>query len=357
VSHSANRTLIHARIFGYQTLSQDWTFETFLEHVLPEDRPEVERRIHDATVSQSNWTLECRIRRADGVVRWIFVAGGGERRSDGTLARVSSIVQDITERKSAEVEVRRLHDNLEARVRERTAQLQAANRELDAFSYSASHDLRAPLQTIDGFSRALLEDYGAKVDAEARDYLERIRAASQRMAQLVDDLLRLSRITRADMAREPVDLSALARSVAEELIAREPARDVAVDIAAGEIVQGDRRLLRVLLENLFANAWKFTSKLPRARIELSAADSNGERVYCVRDDGAGFDMAYAARLFTPFQRLHSAAEFPGNGVGLATVQRIVQRHGGRAWAEGAPGKGAAFYFTITGAPAGAQAPT
>jgi light-regulated signal transduction histidine kinase (bacteriophytochrome) len=242
-------------------------------------------------------------------------------------------------------------------VKERTAQLEVANKELDAFAYSASHDLRAPLQTIDGFSRALLEDYGAKVDVEARDYLERIRAASQRMAQLVDDLLRLSRITRAEIVNEPVDLSALARSVAEELIAREPARDVAVDIAAGEIVQGDRRLLRVLLENLFSNAWKFTSKLPRARIEFTAAESGGERVYCVRDDGAGFDMAYAARLFTPFQRLHSAAEFPGNGVGLATVQRIVQRHGGRAWAEGAPGKGAAFYFTIAGAPAGAQEPT
>jgi light-regulated signal transduction histidine kinase (bacteriophytochrome) len=261
------------------------------------------------------------------------------------------------ELRSAEKDIKRMNAELDRKVGERTAQLEAANKELDAFAYSASHDLRAPLQTINGFSQALLEDYGAKLEAEARDYLERIRAASQRMAQLVDDLLRLSRITRADMTHEPVDLSALARSVAKELVARDPARNVDVDIAAGEIVQGDRRLLRVLLENLFANAWKFTSKLAHARIEFSAAENSGEHVYCVRDDGAGFDMAYAGKLFTPFQRLHAATEFPGNGVGLATVQRIVQRHGGRVWAEGTPGKGATFYFTIAGAPVGAQEPT
>ena len=259
----------------------------------------------------------------------------------------------ITERKRAEEEIRRLNAGLERRVAERTAQLEAANRELDAFSYSASHDLRAPLQTIDGFSRALQEDYGGKLDPEARDYLQRIRTASQHMAQLVDDLLRLSRLTRADMALEPVDLSALARSVADDLRARDPARVAVFDIAEGALVQGDRRLLRVLLENLFSNAWKFTSKQPRARIEFAIAERDGQRVYCVRDDGAGFDMAHVGKLFIPFQRLHAASDFPGNGIGLATVQRVILRHGGRSWVEAAPGKGAAFYFTISGAPAGA----
>ena len=170
------------------------------------------------------------------------------------------------------------------------------------------------------------------------------------MTQLVDDLLALSRLTRADMAVESVDLSALARTVAGELLARDPARDVVLGVAEGVLVHGDPRLLRVVLENLYSNAWKFTSKNAHARIEFSVLERDGERVYCLRDDGAGFDMQHAGKLFTPFQRLHSASDFPGNGVGLATVQRIVQRHGGRAWAEGAPGKGAAFFFTLAGAP-------
>jgi len=239
-----------------------------------------------------------------------------------------------------------------ATLTQRTAQLEGANQELEAFSYSASHDLRQPLQTIDGFSRALLEDYGDKLDAEAKDYLQRLRAASQRIARLMDDLLKLSHITSADLVPEPADLGAIARSVADQLRAQDPAREVVFDIAASAAAHGDRQLLTMLMEHLLGNAWIFTSRHPRAKIEFGVTERDGERVYFVRDDGAGFDMAYVEKLFVPFQRLHTTSDFPGNGVGLASVRRIVLRHGGRVWAEAMPEKGATFYFTLPGAPAG-----
>ena len=240
-----------------------------------------------------------------------------------------------------------------ATLTQRTAQLEGANKELEAFSYSASHDLRQPLQTIDGFSRALLEDYGDKLDADAKDYLQRLRAASQRIARLIDDLLRLAHITSAELVPEPADLGAIARSVVDQLRAQDPAREVVFDITASATAHGDRRLLAVLMENLLGNAWTFTAGHARARIEFGVTERDGERVYFVRDDGAGFDMAHVKKLFVPFQRLHTTSEFPGNGVGLATVSRIVLRHGGRVWAEAMPEKGATFYFTLPDAPAGA----
>lgn len=236
---------------------------------------------------------------------------------------------------------------LEQKVQERTAQLEAANKELETFSYSVSHDLRAPLRGIDGFSQALLEDCGDKLDENGKHLLSRVRAAAQRMGVLIDNLLALSQVTRGELIREQVDLSSLARSVGAELKQGEPGRDVEFDVTNDVIVEGDPRLLLILVENLLGNAWKFTSKHSHARVEFGVANENGENIYYVRDDGAGFDMAYIGKLFGAFQRLHQAKEFQGTGIGLATVGRIVRRHGGRVWAEGEVEKGATFHFTLT----------
>ncbi|HEV8393493.1 MAG TPA: ATP-binding protein [Vicinamibacterales bacterium] len=238
-------------------------------------------------------------------------------------------------------------DQLEERVRERTAALDASNQELEAFCYSVSHDLRSPLRAIDGFSQALLEDMEGRLDADAAGHLARIRAASQRMAALIDDLLSLSRITRTDLAVKRVDLSAMARAVCEELAAAQPGRTVTAVVEDGLDAMADPRLMRQVLENLLGNAWKFTSKQPAARIEFGARPGADGRVYLVGDNGAGFDPAYADRLFGVFQRLHAMTDFPGTGVGLAIVDRIVKRHGGRVWAEAAVGKGATFFFTLS----------
>lgn len=228
--------------------------------------------------------------------------------------------------------------------------VEAANRELDAFAYSVAHDLRAPLRAMDGFSMALLEDCREKLDGDASEYLMRIRAASQRMAQLIDDLLQLSRVTRGEMRRSTVDLSGAARAIAQELRESQPTRRAEFIIEDDLVAEGDVSLLQQVLRNLLENAWKFTAKHPAARIEFGATERDGVRAFFVRDDGAGFDMAYADKLFGVFQRLHSAGDFQGTGIGLATVQRIVHRHGGRVWAEGAPERGATFYFALAQAP-------
>ncbi len=237
-------------------------------------------------------------------------------------------------------------NQLEQRVDERTFQLAAANEELESFSYSVSHDLRSPLRTIDGFSHALLEDCADRLDDTGRTHLNRIRAATQRMGSLIDDLLNLSRLSRTEMHTQSVDISALASAIANGLQEGLPRRGVELRIRNGLRTLGDPGLLRVVLENLLGNAWKFTSTHESALIEFGAAVSNGKAAFFVRDDGAGFDPAYADRLFGAFQRLHSMTEFAGTGIGLATVQRIVRRHGGEIWAESAVGRGATFYFTL-----------
>ena len=260
-----------------------------------------------------------------------------------------AISRDISERVRAQAQMLRLNEELEGRVQERTAALEAANHELESFSYSVSHDLRSPLRGIDGFSQVLLEDYGDRLDAEGVRTIARIRQGTQRMGALIDDLLSLSRMSRTALNPRSLDLSALASTVVEDLEQGEPLRKVEVRIEAGLLVEADPGLLRQVLENLLGNAWKFTAKAAQARIEVCRETlPDGQSVFCVRDNGAGFDMAYVQKLFIPFQRLHGAHEFEGTGIGLAIVQRIIQRHGGRVWAQGAKGQGACFRFTLAG---------
>lgn len=259
---------------------------------------------------------------------------------------VNAFNQMLAQIQQRDAALQSAHDELEQRVQQRTAELTAANHDLEAFSYSVSHDLRAPLRSIDGFSNILLEDYASVLDAAGQGYLRRVRGATEQMSVLIDDLLKLSQVTRASMVRKQLDLTVLARSIADEARRSDPDRQVEFVIEEGLVAEGDSGLMRVVLENLLGNAWKYTSAHPTARIEVGAHRHNGRPAFFVRDDGAGFDAAYANRLFGAFQRLHTTAQFPGTGIGLATVQRIIQRHGGEVWAEGAIEKGATFYFSL-----------
>ena len=246
-------------------------------------------------------------------------------------------IEDVTEKRKLDRAVLMARDVAEA-----------ANKELEAFSYSVSHDLRAPLRSIDGFSQALLEDYRDRLDDTARSYLERVRKATQHMGRLIDDMLKLSRVTRTDFRLEPVDLSQMVRDIAEKMKEQYPGRTVGVIIQGGLSVIGDPTLLRIALENLISNAWKFTGKEERPQVEFGTTRKEERTAYYIRDNGVGFDMAYVDKLFNAFQRLHTSLEFPGIGIGLATVQRIINRHRGRVWVEAEVGKGATFYFTLPG---------
>jgi light-regulated signal transduction histidine kinase (bacteriophytochrome) len=287
--------------------------------------------------------LILRLQTAKG---WLFVLGSAillyivlrryERRGGDALAAL------IKSRN----EVRSANADLERRVAERTRQLESANRELEAFSYAVSHDLRAPLRSMSGFSQILQENAPPGLDEKSRHYLQRIHDASQRMSSLIDDLLNLSRIGRSELTARPISLSQVAGEAAAAIRERHPTRDVRLEIAEGMEVNADSRLLRIALENLLSNAWKYTSRAAQAAVSVGVQAGEHGPVYFVRDNGVGFDMKYADKLFVPFQRLHPEAEFPGSGIGLVTVQRIIARHGGRVWAEAKPDEGATFYFTL-----------
>jgi signal transduction histidine kinase len=264
----------------------------------------------------------------------------------GKIQGAIVVNQDITVLKQAEEEIRKLNEELEKRVKDRTIQLEAVNIELQSFAYSISHDFRAPLRALNAFSASLIEEYADQLDEQGRHYLNRINKASLYMSDLVDDLLKLSRITRSEMKPQVVDISQVAEEIIHDLQEAEHARRVKVVIAPDLTTKGDFPLLKVALENLIENAWKFSSKEAQAEIEAGRITTDSEEVFFVRDNGVGFDMAYSKNLFGAFQRLHGVDEFPGTGIGLATVQRIINRHGGRIWAESEVGKGATFFFTL-----------
>jgi PAS domain S-box-containing protein len=362
-----------ARMFGYEFPKEivgavmDISSELYVN---PDER---EKAINTLREKGYLKDFECQMRRKDGTTFWALINVRFTESQEG-MCYLEGFIIDITDRKLAEKEILRLNAELEKDVTARTKELhdsqlallnlvddlnqsaknialalqtlEATNKELEAFSYSVSHDLRAPLRGMDGFSQTLLEDYGDKLDATGKNYLERIRAGTQRMGSLIDDMLKLSQVTRVEFKRESVDLSKMVRTILLTVRRNNPARDVKVSIQKDIIIDGDRHLLEIALTNLIDNAWKFTGKTKNARIEFGTLLKDGKPVIFIRDNGVGFDMAYVDKLFGAFQRLHTTAEFPGTGIGLATVQRVIHRHGGKIWAEGKVGKGAVFYFTL-----------
>jgi len=310
-------------------------------NILP---PEDVKKAMDKVRDREKIHFEFKHRKADGSVHDVEIFS-----SEITVRGkeiLHSIVHDITERKSAEAEILKMNEELEQRVKERTAQIEASNKDLEAFSSSVSHDLRAPLQIIDGFSYVILEKYGEKLDDIGKDYLVRVRSATQRMAMLIEDLLKLSRVTKLQVQSAKVNLSALVRSIADMVQNNHPQQTVDLSIQEGVFVQADANLLQIALTNLLENAWKFTSKTGHSRIEFGVTVNDSKNVYYIKDNGVGFDMTKANKLFEAFQRFHSQDEFPGTGIGLATVNRIINRHGGSIWADSEPQKGAIFYFTL-----------
>lgn len=337
----ANEALVE--LLGYPSRQALLEIDAHDVYEDPEDRTHIQEALEEDGLRHP---FEIRMRRLNGEVFWVRENSRAVYDDDGNLLHYEGSMEDITPLKDAEEYIQRLNAELEQRVLERTAQLEAAVQELEAFSYSVSHDLRAPLRALDGYSKLLLEDYNAVVDETGKDYLERVRQSSQRMGRLIDDLLNLSRITRREIQRSSVDLSALAKTIADELRQQDPQRSAEFVITEGVFAEGDASLLYIVMENLLGNAWKFTARHPQARIEFGLSTQNGQPVYFVSDDGSGFDMTYANKLFGAFQRLHSVEEFEGTGIGLATAQRIIRRHGGEIWAEAAVEQGATFYFTL-----------
>jgi PAS domain S-box-containing protein len=347
-NHTTTRSLRHDQIFGYSQPPAEWSYETLLEHVHPEDRARVDQLYQQSLRQAGEWAVECRIRRLDGTTGWIWLRGRCFANQAGGVESVRGVIGDITERRAAEEEIRTLNASLEQRVRDRTEKLELAIKELDAFTYSVSHDLRAPLRAIDGFSRMVIEDYSGQLQGEAQRKLAVIRSEAQRMSRLIDDLLSFSRLGRAQVHPELIDMQALAKETFAEL--QELAsnhRKIAFKVHPLPPAHGTQAMVRQVWTNLLSNALKFTRGREVTQIEIgSSTDPEGNTVYYIQDNGVGFDMRHVGKLFGVFQRLHSDKEFEGTGVGLALVQRIVTRHGGRVWAEAQQDKGATFFFTL-----------
>jgi len=338
----------YATMLGHDPATFQETNAAWRDRMHPDDQAAVYRAYEDYVAGRlPEYRVEFRQRTQDGRWKWILSLGRiQERAADGRPLRMLGTHTDIDALKAAEEALRELNATLEARVAERTAELTAANQELETFAYAVSHDLRAPLRAMSGFSSALQEDHAASLPVEAKVYVEQIVLAGRKMSDLVEGLLTLSRSTRGELRVNRVDVSALAKRHLAELAAAEPARRVSVEVEPDLAVQGDERMISSVLDNLLDNAWKYTSATAQPKIRVHACDVEGRRGFCVSDNGAGFDMAHAARLFKAFQRLHRQDEFPGIGIGLATVQRIVQRHGGQISAHGVPGQGATFTVVL-----------
>jgi len=337
-------------MFGFAAGGRN-QYDEAMTRIHTEDRPGAHEAVQQAIAGAGAgaYHREFRVVWPDGSVHWIASHGrahADEENPSGPPVRFTGVNMDITERKRAELEIRLLNTQLEQRVRQRTAELETANRELEAFSYSVSHDLRAPLRGIDGWSLALAEDYAGQLDGRAQRYLDRVRSETQRMGLLIDDMLQLSRVSRSAMEFAPVDLTGLAQRIAARLAEAHSARSIEFVIQPGLAAPGDVRLIEIALDNLLANAVKFTGPRPKARVEFGMTKHRADPVFWVRDNGVGFDMTYAGALFGAFQRLHKTSQFPGTGIGLAIVQRVIHRHGGRVWAEAQPDRGATFHFTI-----------
>ncbi len=347
VTDTNNRiTFVNARMAEMLGYPAEELLASPATRFMDEEARTIARRNQERRRQGLKENFEFKFQRKDGSDLFALVAATPLTNENGEFSGALAMVADITERKQAEAEILKLNTELERRVNERTAQLSVVNRELEAFSYSVSHDLRAPLRSMDGFSKMLLNDYQDCLDEQGQHFLKRIRVGSENMGQLIDALLHLSRVSRTELQFEPMDLTGLARAIQGEMREQNPERQVECLCQDDLTARGDRGLLRIVLTNLFNNAWKFTRKQAQARVEFGSIDRDGQQTYFVRDNGVGFDLAYADKLFGAFQRLHHVNEFEGTGIGLATVERIIHRHGGKIWAEAIVNEGAIFYFTL-----------
>lgn len=318
---------------------------TFASIIHPDDVTLVEKSVKNAVKLNQAYVIDYRIIDRKGDIHWVYEKGQAQTDSSGEVVCLDGVIFDVTDRKATETELKTYRNHLEDLVKHRTAELERANHEMESFSYSVSHDLRAPLRSIDGFSSALLEDYGDRLDETAKSYLDRVRNSAQRMGILIDDLLALSRVGRYEIKQQQVDLSALAHEISEMVAQQQPRDGTVFNIQPDVIVTGDAHLLRIVLDNLLSNAWKYSRDTAQPVIEFGSMPHQNSCCYYVRDNGTGFDTAYADKLFGVFQRLHGS-EYEGTGIGLATAKRVIDRHGGKIWGDSSAAGGACFCFTL-----------